>query len=455
MYKIWLCVAIILVAYNYPRAADFSFSGQVRTRGEYRNNKDFSTKSLDEVEFANMRFRLKADAKVNENLSASATIQDSRIYGSSGASVTSTSPLEGVRFTATNSLGLESIDLLEGYLLAKIKMEKSEISAKVGRQRIFYGEHRVLGTFDWSNISNSFDGLKVSCSTEYITSDLFSLDLRKNTVKEGPAETPTTNKGTSALYGSYNTLKFVPYNLVDIYGLYLYDGVKSKNAGVGFENVTRTAEKSANIFAVGLRFEGDTKELIEEYKPFWALEGVWEFGNAWADELQAYALSARVGSTFKVILSPKIFVEYDMASGTSREDKNKGIRKTFYNFFPTNHLHYGYSDLFSWKNMQGLRGSFSLKPINDFELSFDVWKFFLFSKEDWWYEASQLPRKVKLSPPYTSDDAGLEFDTVLVYKFKGLIGEGGYSIFLPGKLSEDLGLKDPQHWAYAQLTLNF
>jgi hypothetical protein len=383
--------------------------------------------------FINSRLRLGTDFKINENLSVEGIIQDARVWGEAGRKVSDTAPLEGIRFSATNSLGLESLDFISANITAKGKLsEDITISSKIGRQRLAYGEHRIIGTFDWSNVSNSFDGIKLNTKIKNYSFDLFGFLLRENSVQEGPTEVPRGVRQKSFFIGNYNILP-VPTGSLDLYLLYLRDDVRVNN-------------RPADIFAVGIRKVGDVK--LEAINPFWTFEGVYEFGQAWDKKLRAFAISARAGT--KIIENKlKIFAEYDVASGTTKNNQEKGIRGTFYNFFPTNHLHYGYADLFSWKNMHGIRGNITSPKFQNFEVSVDVWKFFLFSEYDNWYHARQAPL-LQEKPPYPSKDAGTEIDITLSYNGKNLNISCGYSPFFPGELPKKLGRKDTQHWVFIQ-----
>lgn len=442
--KIFLTLTTIIWTALFPQnkaiseeKTQFSLFGHFRTRAEYRNNRDMLSKTPDEIMFINSRLRLGTDFKINENLSAEGIIQDARVWGETGRKVSDAAQLEGIRFTATNSLGLESIDFISANITAKGKLSDDiSLSAKIGRQRLAYGEQRLIGTFDWSNVSNSFDGIKLNTKFKNYSFDIFGFILRENSVQEGPTETARGVRQKSFFLGNYNILP-VPTGSLDIYLLYLRDDVKVNN-------------KPANIFAIGIRKVGEVG--LNTINPFWAFEGVYEFGQAWDKKLRAFALSARAGT--KIENKIKIFAEYNIASGTTKNDQQKGLRGTFYNFFPTNHLHYGYADLFSWKNMQGIRGNITSPKFHNFEISLDVWKFFLFSEYDNWYHAGQAPL-LQEKPPYPSKDAGTEIDITLSYNWKKLNISCGYSPFIPGELPKKLGREDTQHWIFIQSSVDF
>ena len=453
--KKFLMLVVLTVFSGLTYAEEFDFSGSFRTRAEYRNNKDFDSRIFDEILFVNSRLRVSGEFKPTEWVLIKGTFQDARVFGISGARASRTNPLETVNFTATNSRSgvSESIDFIEAFLQVEREVfGGSTVSFRVGRQRVFYGEHRILGTFDWSNVSNSFDGAKLSFSNELLKIDGFGYLLRENSVREGAVELPTGERGKSYLLGIYSSVLPTDEIQADLYFLYLRDDVKLNWGGVGFENWTFGVSRPANIFAPGGRL--DAKFDVRTLKPFFNFEGVFEFGNACSYALQAFAFAGRVGSEFDVALKPKFFVEFDLASGTRKAEKDKGIRRTFYNFFPTNHIHYGYADLFSWKNMKALRFHGSVKPLEKLGVELDIWKFWLFTTEDWWYHAGQSPL-VRTTLPYPSDDAGLEIDLTLKLKLFGVGWTAGYSAFLPGKLLKAIGKDDVQHWGYVQVLAKF
>src|SRR5207245_9212657 len=68
-----------------------------------------------------------------------------------------------------NSTGL---DLHQGYILVK-NLGLPGLSLKAGRQEIMYGDHRLFGNFNWSQIGNAFDAVKLMYSTPMVDVDVF------------------------------------------------------------------------------------------------------------------------------------------------------------------------------------------------------------------------------------------------------------------------------------------
>ncbi len=465
---------------------EFKFFGQFRTRYESRNNRDFLADNPDAVSFLNMRTRFGVKVKVNENLFFKATLQDSRIYGSTGAAVSSDNPLEGIGYTATNARGLESTDLIEAFAGLKY----GPASLLIGRQRFAYDEHRLVGTFDWSNVGNSYDAVRGVLDFGLLKAEGFAAVLRNSQVAEGPVELPTGSDVSSNLYGLHTTVKLKGENYgfsASPYVFILDDRARSSAGGIGYperrvidtvidwgggwvDTLWKAADpQPAKIYSPGLHLKGSLK--AGPIKPFFAGEFTYQTGNAWAYNISAFAGFGRLGVKLVpqegVFLS--LFLEYDMASGrdTFLDVRKDSVRRTPYNFFPTNHVHYGYGDLFSWKNLKALRINLSggYGPV---VLKLDYWNFSLYSKYDNWYHAGQ---GIFFSPtsayhPDTlaklSSSAGNEIDLTVILKFsKRARLMGGLSYFSPGEIirryySNDPNLKiSAMRWFFTQFVINF
>jgi len=403
------------------------FFGQFRTRYEYRKtiykmNKD----SIRDYSFINMRVRIGSNIKISDEFSFRFTIQDARIYGNE---ISDDKPLEGNRYLSTTALNYQSTDLLESF----INFKKTFLEVNIGRQRISYGDERIIGYFDWSNVSNSFDGIKINLSNNFLKSDILGFLLRERSVSEGAVESFTNIREKSYLIGNYNNLK----NFLDLYVFYLRDDTKKPFAGIGYDSVYQNRDSlPANIYAIGLRNYYSYKFL------FWTLEIIKEFGNAWSDKLDAFAFASKIGFKNEKF---NIFLEYNIATGSDSVDKTNKVRKTFYNFFPTNHIHYGYMDLFSLKNLKAIRGGI-LYNQNSFKISLDLWKFSLYSINDWWYNAGGIPFLKT-----TKENLGYEIDLTLEYNFKSLNILCGYSHFL---LDKDISERN-LNWGFLQTLINF
>src|SRR5256712_9304888 len=64
------------------------------------------------------------------------------------------------------------VDLHQGYILLKNVLVPG-LSVKAGRQEIIFGDHRLFGNFNWSQIGNSFDAVRLTHSMPIGDVDLF------------------------------------------------------------------------------------------------------------------------------------------------------------------------------------------------------------------------------------------------------------------------------------------
>jgi len=86
-------------------------------------------------------------------------------------------------------------------------------------------------------------------------------------------------------------------------------------------------------------------------------EAVYETGEWHGDDLSAAAAGGVVGFSFGESWKLRPFAGYDFATGD--EDPADGKREEFFNFFPTNHPHYGFADYEGWRNLRSPYGGIS------------------------------------------------------------------------------------------------
>ena len=102
------------------------------------------------------------------------------------------------------------------------------------------------------------------------------------------------------------------------------------------------------------------------------MEGYYQFGEI-ADQsmggctgrcldIEAYAFHIDGGLTLPVPMAPRLSAEYNTASGEVAGDGKFG---GFDQLYPTNHIHFGYMDRMSWKNMNHYAFGLQLRPNKD------------------------------------------------------------------------------------------
>ena len=123
------------------------------------------------------------------------------------------------------------------------------------------------------------------------------------------------------------------------------------------------------------------------------VEGYYQFGEIGAGaggknlDIEAWAFHIDGGVTLPVPMQPRLSAEFNTASGD--EDPNDGKYQGFDQLYPTNHIHFGYMDRMSWKNMDHLAVGLQMRPTADSH--FEVTGHFLSLREagDQLYHAGQ------------------------------------------------------------------
>src|SRR3990172_9392640 len=136
----------------FAEGTDLKISGEIRVRHVDTNNYDSNSDTGDAGNVTAQRTRINADAKVNETTKAYISIQDTRAWGDNAAATANGNTVS----TANGAAG--NVDLSQAYVQLD-KLFEQPLSLKLGRQMLAYGEHRLIGHFEWSNFGRRFDAL--------------------------------------------------------------------------------------------------------------------------------------------------------------------------------------------------------------------------------------------------------------------------------------------------------
>ena len=133
-------------------------------------------------------------------------------------------------------------------------------------------------------------------------------------------------------------------------------------------------------------------------------------------------------------MAPRLSAEYNTASGEVAGDGKFG---GFDQMYPTNHIHFGYMDRMSWKNMNHYAFGLQMRPNKDSH--FEVTGHFFSLKEttDNLYHAGQSPLGFAAynANGVTSNNIGEEIDVVYTHFFtpgNHVAWQVGAGVFLPG-----------------------
>lgn len=402
-------------------AEKVKISGEFRYRLEYRDNFDFNDAKDDQDVFHLFRTRLNLGFEPCAFLRGFAQFQDARIVSSQ---------------FSNNKPFRDPVDLRQAYVEMYDPAQKG-FGTRVGRQELGYGAERLVGTFNWSNVAQSFDAAKVFYQFETARIDAFA--ARKVLIE--PSRTFNAWDDEDNFLGFYGTCQAVKNHTLDLYYFY-----RDTDRPIVFG--PSVGSKDMKESTVGGRIAGKPLFGVD-----YQVEGAYQFGDFGNDDVSAWMFIGLVGYNFDWTWSPRLGFEFDHASGDKRSAD--GERNTFDNLFPTNHLFYGYMDLASLQNITDYIVSASVKPLTRLTLKLDGHFFFLDETTDSLYSAARIPTRTARTSG-VSDQVGEEIDFTLNYQFcqqaSGLLG---YSHFFAGDFLSDTGSSDDGDFFYLQLITAF
>lgn len=352
----------------------------------------------------------------------------------------------------------DRIDLHQAYVqLGNLK--EFPLIAKIGRQEFIYGDERVVGAFDWSNVGRVFDAVKLRTEGDYGWIDAFA--GRVVIPDDGSFNIANDYDYFSGVYASTKTL--IPKQESQLYFLARNVERGSPAAlGTGLAPFL-TGASPRDIYTLGMRF----KSLPGAYGPWdYSFEAAGQLGRfkfspvAASQDHEAYAVHAGGGHTWKEAFgSPRVGLEYNFASGD--ENPADGEHQTFENLFPTNHKFYGFMDFMSWQNLHNVRLSGSLKPLKKLTITTDYHAFWMANTSDFFYQVNGAPRSTGGYGinPGAGSYIGSEIDVIATYTIKPYANaQLGYGHFFIGDYVKDSLAGGPARdadWVYAQLGFNF
>ncbi len=428
------------------------FDVQERLRLEVRdNNFDFNARSnaITDDTFLLQRFRLGVLVKPTSWLRFYAQGQDSREFESERPNIPGAAGAEGD----------DNFDLRQAYV--EFGDPKSfPLLFKAGRQVLTFGDERLVGAFDWNNFGRTFDAAKLTWKTPKWQLDLFASSvvvIKRDEFNKSDLFNGNENDREQIFSGAYFTAGDLPFGSVDLYAFWL-----SQANGINSNQQAAVATKEPKVGPLsqhtsfgtyGVRVKGDPKKLHGfEFEA----EGAYQNGEVRDLALDAWAVHAGAGYNFDVAWKPRLWAEYNFATGDSNPADND--IETFQNLFPTNHKFYGIMDLFSWQNMHNPMLSLRVAPCKKVTATLDYHAFFLANTDDVWYRANGITPVRPLTPAArtASNFVGQEVDFVVTWNAtKALQVQAGYAHFFAGDYVSGTGPSDDANFGYLQATLTF
>jgi hypothetical protein len=381
--------AILLAAIGQAAAfSQFPDLGPVKLTFDQRVRYE----SRDGGNFALARTRVGVSLRAARWLRLSAMAQDSRApwYGP-GAPNTVRDP----------------IDLQEGYV-ELFGDRKSGFGATAGRMMLNYGEARLIGSPQWSNLSRPWDHARLYYRLP--KARLEALMLAPVKIRIGEFNRPALG---DRIWGTYNAFpNFYRKNLLEVY---LLRHSQNQPAAVKL-GVNTFGFRLAGPFAAGSGYSVEAALQTGKAGQARHRAGAWfaSLSRRWTAGKRTLDLSG----------------EYKFASGTD-DPRDPSRSGTFDQLYPANHDKFGHQDLFGWRNIHDARSLATWGLTGSLALNFMYNSFWLASARDSLYNGSG--RSIARSATGAAGrHVGQEADLFATFKYSRVQFGAGYGRFFKG-----------------------
>ncbi|MCM8792271.1 MAG: alginate export family protein [Candidatus Omnitrophica bacterium] len=334
----------------YAEVQNIKVGGDILLRGLSRNNFDLvnsgtaGDKEDDQASFATANVRLRIDADLTDNVSATVRLLNERLWG-----------------TLDDNSASSDIDLDLAYVTLK-EFLYSPLTVMIGRQELRYGNALIVGDPDTNRVVDdvspfsgtiaadlsshkAFDAIRAVLNYDPLVLDLFYAQIEENTLTRND---DVDLMGVNLIYTLDKNTTLNPYIFIRSEG----------------SNRSGQRGKSTKAYVPGILV---TSSPIENLKG--SLEFAYQFGKATgsADKLRAWAAQAGLDYTFaNVRYSPMLGMQYTYLSGDKNTSDNKD--KAWDPMFEDQTLNSIPNLLFVNSNMQVINLKGSMKPMEDVTL---------------------------------------------------------------------------------------
>ena len=429
-----------------------TISGDLRVRPEFRNNGTFGIRAKNNTFMVQQWARLGFNYSISPDVTFFFQSQHSKNWGVNGVNGAGTD----ANGTNGNLFARQAYMLVRNFLMPNLTI-------KAGRQLVVWGNHRMFGHFDWNNVGWTHDGL----TANYKLGKTTNLQVGWLRTAERNCTGPTTGNciggtqvgGVDATDDGNVVYVRAPMKVA---GVVLEPTYIWHDGGTGGMNAPRPANQSRHTLggrAVKKFAAGSARVdlTLEGYYQFGEIgQGANAAGGPKNMDIEAYAFHIDGGVTLPVPMQPRLSAEFNTASG----NKGDGKWRSFDQLYPTNHIHFGYMDRMSWKNMNHLAFGLQMRPQKQSHFEVTGHVFSLQEGGDNMYHAGQGALGFVNDNGASSTDVGEEIDVVYTHFFtpgNHVAWQIGGSVFLPGERMDQAagGSASEQTWGYTQLWVNF
>jgi hypothetical protein len=359
----------------------FSITGENRSRYETLNNQ-FRANSSGNDQILSLRTLVQTELRLNKNFKINAELQDSRAELAD----------QGSRM---NSSIVNTAELLQAHLNWKTEdlfMKGSKSQLRGGRFTIDLGKRRLVARNRFRNVIQGYTGIdwKLTAKDESQIRTLLALPVTrqpsdKASLLENKAsfDKKTTDQILWGIFYSNLQLPIDNRGEIYIFGLHEDDG-------------PNFATRNRDLYTPGFRiYRSPQKDKFD-----FELESVFQFGTSRAttsssDTKDLYHIAffdhVESGYTFDAKWSPRLYFEYDYASGdgSPNDRRNGGFDK----LFGPNVADFGPTSIytaFTRSNLSSPGARLQIKPDKNLKAYFSYRAFWLASATDTWSGSSRL-----------------------------------------------------------------
>jgi hypothetical protein len=343
-------------------------------------------------------------------------------------------PGEPAKFASPNMR--DAFDDRQAFLEFHKNFDKTKVTIIAGRQELRYGNERLVGISDWTNISRTWDGFLGRIG------DRNRIDFFSSSVVAVHATSLDKHGAGLTFHGAVGTITtWVPHTVIQPF-VYVraVPSVKSLQSTFGTETEVTPGAEVSGTYPGGFNF--DVLSALQR-------------GSYSNDSISAAAGIVKAGYTSqKIYWKPRLLGEYDYASGNPHTDPHR--IGTFDQQYPSNHNAFGLTDLFGFQNIKQERVNLDLTPTKPLTLLI---------QQEWLQAASTMDNvyggaaTTTVAAPvggFRSDDIGREFDISGKYVIhEDLVINAGVGHFSPGALMQQNAHGAPLTLAYLGLTYRF
>jgi hypothetical protein len=360
-----------------------------------------------------------------------------------GLTVRPTSWLAGyLQFQDAHALGLPLADTAANmrdtfdFRLAYLHFRIESASLFAGRQELKFGDERLVGISDWTNVSRTFDGFDARIG------DRNRLDLFSTSVVVIHPTSLDMHAGGLNFHGAYGSFgNLVPHATIQPYVFVkAMPRVESQQSIYGTETEVTP----------GVRIAGTLPHDFD-----YNVEGALQRGSYSNDSIRSGAGYVKLGYTEKPLpWAPHLQGEYDYATGNAHRDLHQ--ISTFDQQYPSDHNVFGLVDLFGWQNIKQRRVDLDFAPTKNLTVLLQAESLHVATPMDGVYDATGAAVVQPLPGGFRSNDIGTGIDVSAKYLFtQYLVLNAGVGHFAPGAVMAANQHGSPLTIGYLSFTYRF